>query len=168
MKTVQKLKIFSLLMAMPFVTNALDCPSGQLLDVSGTTSHTTNVSAEVQSGNMHLELRNHPTDTLPAYIFDCGIIGKVVETITPLGAPFPWPTKLDHTVICNSNDGFSSSNDLVTSTPYNFSEVREVILNIERGEGLFKNMRVELTALGTVDVALGNSFDLTGQVCLKH
>lgn len=166
MKPVQKLKIFSLLMAMPFVTNAdLDCPSGRLFDVSGSSTHTLSLSAGFQTGVMQLELRNEASNV--EYKFNCGLIGEVVETIQLAEAPFPWPTKLDHTVNCTEGS-FKTRGDAVTSTPYSFGSITEVISTIKEGEGLFENMRADITATGTVNLLTGkNDFELDGQVCLK-
>ncbi|MGZ8190509.1 MAG: hypothetical protein ACXWTS_04695 [Methylococcaceae bacterium] len=168
MKTIQKLKIFSLLMAMPFVTNAaLDCPSGRLFSVSGfTATHSILPHLLVQSGTMHLELRKNALDPEPKYTFDCGLIGRIVEQSNETGV-----TKLDHTMICNSKDSFNTSEDVATVTggalPILF--ITEVISNIEHGEGLFKNMRADMTATGTINLSppFNNDFTLAGEVCLK-
>jgi hypothetical protein len=161
MKTAQKLKIFSLLMAMPFVTNAaLDCHSGQLLNVSGSVD-TNSLSAEVQSGVMHLQLSDASG---VVYTKDCGLIGKIIkqDSTGPI---------LDHTVICSAKDSFDTSEDVATVTggAYPIFSVTEVVSDIEEGEGLFKNMRANMTVTGTVNYSypFNNNFTLTGEVCLK-
>ena len=168
-------------MAMPFITHAdLHCPpgSGRLLDVSGTSTASTSTSTEIQSGVMHLTLSDASG---VVYEKDCGLIGKIVkETVTE--------SLLDHTVICSPKDSFNTSGDVATVTrafPPIFN-IKELISNIKEGEGFFKNMKVEMEATGTINLApfpdlvpdpdpskpltltVENSFTLTGQVCVKH
>ena len=168
MKTAQKLKIIGFLMTIPFASNALDCPSsGRLLTVSGATA-TNSVSNEIQSGVMHLQLSDASG---VVYQKDCGLIGKVVRN-TSTGS------LLDHTVICGPADKFNTSEDLAPvtgtdatpTTPATYYDIVEVISNIEQGEGLFKNMRADITATGRVNLTppFNNDFTLAGEVCLKR
>lgn len=172
MKTVQKLKIFSLLMAMPLVTNAdLDCPPGLLFNVDGfTATNSLPPSLLVQYGSMHLELRKHPLDRDPKYEFDCALTGVIV------GQTATGQQLLNHTMIC-PNDSFNTIGDLGTVTgsdatqtnPPSYYDITEVISTIVRGTGLFTNMSGVITATGRANLTppFNNDFTLSGEVCLK-
>ena len=147
-----------------FATNVFASDDKCKLEVDvmeGSTINTINVSESVQVGTIHLKLSN-------GFEEDGGVIGRITSQNEYTGA-----STLDHNVFFTDGSRIETTGDQAQITDDDGSGCSFTVvetINDFWGPKTFKRASGTITAEGTISFcegANGNSFKLTGTVCLK-
>ena len=128
---------------------------------------TINISQTIQVGTIHLQLISEKNGKV-VFEEEGGIIGRVTSINTDA---YPITSTLNHHAVFADGSTIATNGDQAEMYPTSECSfnVTEIISNLW-GTKVFKRASGEITAMGTVSFcegANGNTFNLSGRVCLK-